>query len=434
MYERSVLPLVAIVCVLASVFLAVDNIAKQASPSTWWLPLLLFLIGGGAAMWGWLSERFVHDAPEPVEPINPAVKTDSVSAVKEVAIADAVEVVKAPDTTELMPSVDNHLGLSAEEMAILKPPTTRATTSFDEKRMDDAVRKAEATRAQKEKDETLPTNPTRPEKPIAPIDGLSAEEIAIQKPATPHTTERLDDKTLDEAIAKAKARADKKLNTPLSAEQMAAEKPETPAITRKISRSMLPPTSTSEMATKKPSTEVSTSEMASTVEVEAAPENALSPETEKMADEKPATPLSTLETSVEPGALPIDTPLIDIPSPATQVMEVEAAPSEFDLSDDDEQTVEITPMEIAAEGALNEDDLQRIEGIGPKIAALLIGEGISTFSRLATTPEEELREILKKGRLRLAPTIDTWAEQAALAARGDWDALKKYQDEMGKFS
>jgi predicted flap endonuclease-1-like 5' DNA nuclease len=429
MSERSILPLVAIVCLLASVFLAIDNIAKQASPSNWWLPLLLFLVGGGAALWGWLSERFVGDSTENAEPTNHTVSSDAPSAIKEVVIADAVELPKPPDTTELMPSIENQVGLSAEEMAIQKPLTAKATTSFDENRMDDAVRKAEALHAQRDKDETVPA---RPEKPIVPTAGLSAEEIAIQKPATPHATERLDDAAINDALVKAKARADKKLSAPLTAEQMASEKPETTAITRKISRSMLPPTSTREMAAKKPPTEVSTNEMESTVEVEAAQGTPVPPETEKMAEEKPPTPLSTIEASVEPGALPIDTPLIDIPSPATQMMEVEAAPSEFDPRHSTEETIEITPIEVAAEGAPNQDDLQRIEGIGPKIAALLVGEGISTFSRLATTPEEELLDILKKGGLRLAPTVSTWAEQAALAARGDWDALKKYQDDMGK--
>ncbi len=433
MSERSVLPLVAIVCLVASVFLALDNIAKPGSSANWWLPVLLFIVGGGAALWGWLSERFVGDSTENADQAqtNHTVASDTPSAVKEVVIADAVELPKPLNTTELIPSVDADLGLSAEEMAIQKPSTPHVTTNFDESRIDEAVRRAEALHAQRDKDETLPS---RPEKPIVPTAGLSAEEIAIQKPITPQTTERLDDKAIDEALAKAKIRAEKqKPATPLTAEQMAAEKPETTAITRKISRSMLPPTSTREMAAKKPSTEVSTNEMKSTVEVEAS-ENPLPPEIEKMADEKPATPLSTIEASVEPGAMHIDTPLIDIPSPATQMMEVKAAPSEFDPRNSTEETIEITPVELAAEGSLNQDDLQRIEGIGPKIAALLVGEGISTFSRLATTPEEELRDILRKGGLRLAPTVATWAEQAAFAARGDWDALKKYQDDMGKRS
>jgi predicted flap endonuclease-1-like 5' DNA nuclease len=70
------------------------------------------------------------------------------------------------------------------------------------------------------------------------------------------------------------------------------------------------------------------------------------------------------------------------------------------------------------------DDLTRIEGIGPKVAQVLGDAGITTFAALAGTEVTQLRQILDSAgsRYRLTdPT--TWPEQAAHAARGDWQAF-----------
>jgi small subunit ribosomal protein S1 len=77
------------------------------------------------------------------------------------------------------------------------------------------------------------------------------------------------------------------------------------------------------------------------------------------------------------------------------------------------------------------DDLKKIEGIGPKIAELLSGAGISTFSALAETEAEKIKEILAEGGSRYQMHDPTsWPEQAALAADGSWDDLKKLQEEL----
>ncbi len=77
------------------------------------------------------------------------------------------------------------------------------------------------------------------------------------------------------------------------------------------------------------------------------------------------------------------------------------------------------------------DDLKLIEGIGPKIADLLIKDGIVTFADLAATPAEKVKEILDAAGSKFAmhdPT--TWAEQAELARDGKWDELKALQDKL----
>lgn len=74
------------------------------------------------------------------------------------------------------------------------------------------------------------------------------------------------------------------------------------------------------------------------------------------------------------------------------------------------------------------DDLAIVEGIGPKISALLNQNGIYTFAQLAVTSAERLRSILTSGgpRFRMADP-QTWPEQALLARDGKWDALQALQ-------
>jgi predicted flap endonuclease-1-like 5' DNA nuclease len=78
-----------------------------------------------------------------------------------------------------------------------------------------------------------------------------------------------------------------------------------------------------------------------------------------------------------------------------------------------------------------EDDLEIVEGIGPKIAALLKDAGINTFAKLGAASIPTLSDILEKAgpRFKLA-NPGSWAEQGALAAAGKWHELKKLQDEL----
>jgi large subunit ribosomal protein L21 len=76
------------------------------------------------------------------------------------------------------------------------------------------------------------------------------------------------------------------------------------------------------------------------------------------------------------------------------------------------------------------DDLEIVEGIGPKIAGLLRADGITTFAKLAATPADTVREILVKAGGNFASHDPaSWAQQAQMAHDGKWDELKKWQDE-----
>ena len=83
----------------------------------------------------------------------------------------------------------------------------------------------------------------------------------------------------------------------------------------------------------------------------------------------------------------------------------------------------------AGDGA--KEDLKKIEGIGPKIEELLNAAGIASFAGLAATSSDKIKEILAAAGGRYAahdPT--TWPKQADMAAKGEWEALEKWQDEL----
>ncbi|ADD28589.1 alpha-amylase family glycosyl hydrolase [Meiothermus ruber] len=73
-----------------------------------------------------------------------------------------------------------------------------------------------------------------------------------------------------------------------------------------------------------------------------------------------------------------------------------------------------------------QDDLERIKGIGPKIAAALQAAGISTYAQLAKARESTLRAVLAQAGIRLAPSLGTWAKQASYLAKGDEQGLANY--------
>ncbi len=77
------------------------------------------------------------------------------------------------------------------------------------------------------------------------------------------------------------------------------------------------------------------------------------------------------------------------------------------------------------------DDLKKVEGIGPKIAELLNNAGIFTFSQLAITEVDRIKQVLEEAGSRYTmhdPT--TWPKQAEMAAAGKWEELEKWQDEL----
>lgn len=77
------------------------------------------------------------------------------------------------------------------------------------------------------------------------------------------------------------------------------------------------------------------------------------------------------------------------------------------------------------------DDLQAIEGIGPKIEQLCHGIGIRTWHDLSTTEVSLLRTMLSDAGARFR-THDpsTWPQQAGLLAAGRWTEFKALIDSL----
>lgn len=77
------------------------------------------------------------------------------------------------------------------------------------------------------------------------------------------------------------------------------------------------------------------------------------------------------------------------------------------------------------------DDLQKVEGVGPKIASILIENGIMDLEDLSKASVDTLKKILEAAgpRYKLADP-STWPEQAALGARGDWEAMEELKDKL----
>ena len=76
------------------------------------------------------------------------------------------------------------------------------------------------------------------------------------------------------------------------------------------------------------------------------------------------------------------------------------------------------------------DDLRKIEGIGPKTSEHLNNAGITSFAAMAEASVERIREILEAAGPRYKSIDPTsWPVQARMAADGQWDELKKWQDE-----
>ena len=91
---------------------------------------------------------------------------------------------------------------------------------------------------------------------------------------------------------------------------------------------------------------------------------------------------------------------------------------------DDEVKTEKKAIEPKVEG----DDLTKIEGIGPKIAEVLVENGIDTFEKLAKGKDIDIQKMIKD--VKGNHDARTWNEQATLARDEKWEELEKMQDQL----
>ncbi|GLW27551.1 hypothetical protein Areg01_04920 [Actinoplanes regularis] len=77
----------------------------------------------------------------------------------------------------------------------------------------------------------------------------------------------------------------------------------------------------------------------------------------------------------------------------------------------------------AKPGEKADEELERIEGIGPKMADALRAAGIRTFAQLADADDDTKRRAVNAAGMTFAPSLVTWSRQARLLADGDEEAF-----------
>jgi len=128
---------------------------------------------------------------------------------------------------------------------------------------------------------------------------------------------------------------------------------------------------------------------------------------------------------VKAADMPVEAAPLAGPMAAAE-MAAEAAPAAAQM-EVPERAAEM-PM-ASASAPVKPDDLTIIEGIGPKINTILQAAGVNTFYQLAALEPQHIMEILTAAGIRLADA-KSWPEQARLAAHGEMDRLKAYQDTL----
>jgi predicted flap endonuclease-1-like 5' DNA nuclease len=89
-----------------------------------------------------------------------------------------------------------------------------------------------------------------------------------------------------------------------------------------------------------------------------------------------------------------------------------------------QSTPDTPPMTEKTAAVQIPDDLTLLEGIGPKVNSILASAGITSFSQLAETDVNKLKEILDAAGFKyMDPT--TWPDQARFLAEGKNEDFEK---------
>tara|TARA_B100001179_G_scaffold231194_1_gene220504 strand:- start:211 stop:948 length:738 start_codon:yes stop_codon:yes gene_type:complete len=102
---------------------------------------------------------------------------------------------------------------------------------------------------------------------------------------------------------------------------------------------------------------------------------------------------------------------------------------EEDIDEDDTDDDDDTEENDSKESTSSEDDLTKIEGIGPEIAKVLSANGVVSFEDLSASKVGDLRAILADNNLS-SHEPKTWSKQATLAKHEKWDELATLQEEL----
>ena len=90
----------------------------------------------------------------------------------------------------------------------------------------------------------------------------------------------------------------------------------------------------------------------------------------------------------------------------------------------------VTAVTGPSASATSGDEIERVEGIGPRTADALRAAGITSFSQLAATSEARLRELMRAEGLPTPPSVGSWAKQGELLAKNDETGFKTLTDRL----
>ena len=140
---------------------------------------------------------------------------------------------------------------------------------------------------------------------------------------------------------------------------------------------------------------------------------------------EPVTPLAVTEAAAEAATKPLVEAAAETIEPAIEAkvesveptMEAAAAPEPIAAVPQPEPVIEAV---AAPEPALETvaDDLTRMVGIGPKLAAALAERGVSSFAQIAAWAEHDLIEVDAALSLKGRAVREAWVAQAKRLAGG----------------
>jgi predicted flap endonuclease-1-like 5' DNA nuclease len=150
-----------------------------------------------------------------------------------------------------------------------------------------------------------------------------------------------------------------------------------------------------------------------------------------LASEEPA---AHVPVAKEEASVPIDLSgaLAENDDPDGAISPASPAPAPVETLSGGSEPITITTPAIPAATPVEADgdNLLRLKGVGPKIAALLKAEGVTRYAQIAGWSDADIAAIdAKLGSFAGRPRRDNWVDQAQLLAAGD---VAGYEAKYGK--
>lgn len=427
--DRSGRTLLAATLLLAAIFIAMNRVVASAPLADWWLPIVLAVIGIAVAAF------------------RPRTRVETSSATRQRRVREylppTTPIIASPETAALMPTAD-----AAAVMTPASPETaeeTYADVAVDESGgVVAAVDTAPAAPEAPAIATAAEPAPASPQTPAGTVESVVAEQTPAspETPAAQATSEAApaSPETAEANVMPAHADTGVDVVQPVrpgDAEPTPAQPPitgegveptarEAGPVNPTASETPLPKTETRDRQEPSHMARTEYAEPERIAEKDAPP--APTPDESLEASEKTSPEAQVVLESTADPALPYETAQTGEVTPAAAEQVAQGRSEETHIAENLTETApaQVSRHEMGDTVAGTADDLTRIDGIGPKSAAALRAAGIDSFQKLANTSEKQLLEILRAANVRLVGSTSSWSQQAAYAARGDWEGFNRF--------